>query len=103
MKYNLSANSQRQKIVIDKLWSEKEVAQVLQKRGLVEGQADAGGMLRAIFDELDMPRSLESVGVGRDQWDRLAHNSLADAFCRANVIPLLRTQQVKDILEMCSE
>lgn len=102
MKYNASANSQRQRIIIDKLWSEPEVALVLEKRGLVEGKVDAGDMLRAIFDELDMPRSLESVGVGRDKWDRLAQNSLADGFCRANVIPLVQAQQVKDILEMCS-
>lgn len=103
MKYNASVNSQRQKIIMDKLWSEPEVAQVLEKRGLVEGKVDAGDMLRAIFDELDLPRSLESVGVGRELWDQLARNSLADSFCHANVIPLVRAQQIKDILEMCSD
>lgn len=102
MKYNAPANSQRQKIIMDKLWSEPEVAQVLEKRGLVEGKVDAGDMLRAVFDELDMPRSLESVGVGREQWDQLARNSLADSFCHANVIPLVEAQQIKDILDMCS-
>lgn len=101
MKYNASVNSERQKIIIDKLWSEADVARILVKHGLVQGEVDAGDMLRAIFDELEMPRSLESVGVSRDQWDRLAHNSLADAFCRANVVPLSRPEQVKDILEMC--
>lgn len=103
LKYNASANSQRQKIIMDKLWSEPEVARVLEKHGLFEGKVDAGDMLRAIFDELDMPRSLEAVGVGRHQWDRLASNSLADGFCHANVIPLLQPQQVRHILEMCSE
>lgn len=103
MKYNASVNSQRQKIIMDKLWSEPEVARVLEKHGLIEGKVDAGDMLRAIFDELEMPRSLKSVGVGRDQWERLASNSLADGFCRANVIPLVRPQQVEDILEMCAD
>ncbi|KAK1716428.1 hypothetical protein BDP67DRAFT_432019 [Colletotrichum lupini] len=103
MKYNASVNSQRQTIIVDKLWSEPEVAQVLNKHGLAQGEVDAGDMLRAIFDELNMPKSLESVGVSRKQWEILARNSLADAFCHANAIPLLHAQQVKDILEMCSD
>lgn len=103
MKYNMSANSQRQKIIKNKLWSEPVVARVLEKRGLLKGEVDAGDMLRAIFNELGMPSTLESVGVGRDRWETLARNSLADAFCRANVIPIVRPQQVEEILGMCSE
>lgn len=102
MKYNMRANAAQQDQVKGLLWSEEQISQVLRRRGLEYGGSDLGDALRAIFDELGMPRSLKDVGVRRDQWDKLAEISLADAWTRANPVPLKEPEQVKEILEMCS-
>jgi alcohol dehydrogenase class IV len=47
-----------------------------------------------------MPRSLGAVGVGREQLDALAENSLHDRWCQSNPVPLLEKSQVLEILEM---
>ncbi|KAJ8110415.1 hypothetical protein ONZ43_g5876 [Nemania bipapillata] len=102
MKYNARVNADTQKKIADMIWSEEDIADVLKKHGLSKAESDLGDALRAIFDELGMPRSLKDVGVGRDKWDRLAENSLEDKCCKANPIPLTQKEQVLEILEMCS-
>lgn len=75
---------------------------MLRKHGLAENESDVADALRAIFDELGMPASLRDVGVGREKWDLLAENSLADVFPPVNPIPITTKKQVIEILELCS-
>ncbi|GKZ38599.1 hypothetical protein AbraIFM66950_010908 [Aspergillus brasiliensis] len=63
-------------------------------------ELDLGDVLDAVIRELGLPRSLQAVGVGRDQFDALAEHSLRDRWCRANVVPLKDKAQVLEILEM---
>ncbi|KAA8644805.1 hypothetical protein EYZ11_010068 [Aspergillus tanneri] len=76
-----------------------EVASVLQRRGLDGSRADLGDVLDAVIRELGLPRSLNEVGVGRDQLDALAVNSLHDRWCQTNPVPLTEKEQVVEILE----
>ena len=103
MKWNAGVNKAQQDIVKNTLWSDTEIAEVLQKHGLEKDSSDAGDALRAVFDELGMSRNLKDVGVGRDQWDQLAMNSLADTAVIMNPRPMTKAQEVKEILEMCSD
>lgn len=102
MKYNEPANAKQQDTVKDILWSEPQIADTLRKQGLSVQESDAGDALRAIFNELGMPATLEEVGVGSDQWDLLATNSLADSFVKANPKPIAGAEQIKEILQQCS-
>ncbi|KAI1150433.1 hypothetical protein F4825DRAFT_426547 [Nemania diffusa] len=102
MKYNARVNGDTQKKIGETIWSEEEAADVLKKHGLSRAESDLGDALRAIFNELGMPKSLKEVGVGRDKWAQLAENSLEDKCCQANPVPLTQKDQVLEILEMCS-
>ncbi|KAI1127220.1 Dehydroquinate synthase-like protein [Nemania abortiva] len=102
MKYNARVNGDQQKRIAESIWTEEDIADILKKHGLSKAKSDFGDALRAIFDELGMPRSLKDVGVGRDKWDQLAVNSLEDKCCKGNPVPLTRKEQVLEILEMCS-
>nr|POE63462.1 ethanolamine utilization protein eutg [Quercus suber] len=102
MKYNARVNSEKQERLKQIMWGEAPIAEVLARRGLKYESSDVGDALDAIFRELGMPRSLKEVGVGRDKFDVLAMNSLKDPCCKANPIPLERTEQVLEILEMCA-
>ncbi|KAI8951738.1 hypothetical protein F4801DRAFT_544190 [Xylaria longipes] len=102
VKYNARVNGDTQKKLVEILWSEEEIADVLKKHGLSKAENDLGDGLRAIFNELGMPKSLKDVGVGRDKWVQLALNSLEDICCKANPVPLTQKEQVLEILEMCS-
>ncbi|KAI0111159.1 Dehydroquinate synthase-like protein [Nemania sp. FL0031] len=102
MKYNARVNGETQKRIAESIWSEGDIADILKKHGLSKAESDFGDALRAIFDELGMPRSLKEVGVGRDKWDQLAVNSLEDICCKGNPVPLTKKEQVLEILEMCS-
>jgi hypothetical protein len=50
--------------VLEILWGEETVADVLQKRGSTKETAGAGDAVGAVISELGMPRSLQEVGVG---------------------------------------
>lgn len=102
MKYNARINGDKQARLKRIMWTEAPIKAVLERRGLSEESNDAGDALDAIFRELGMPRSLKEVGVGRDQFEMLALNSLKDPCCKMNPIPLERTEQVIEILNMCA-
>ncbi|KAI0454314.1 hypothetical protein F5B21DRAFT_475698 [Xylaria acuta] len=102
LKYNARVNGDTQKKIAETVWAEEDIANVLKKHGLSKADSDLGDALRAIFNELGMPKSLKDVGVGRDKWDQLAENSLEDVCCKANPLPLMQKEQVLEILEMCS-
>ena len=100
-KFNAKVNFSQQKEVLDVLWSEPDVAEVLRKHSLVEGKSDLGDALDAIIRELGFPRSLKAYGIGKDKLDAIAESSLGDVCCTWNAIPLLKKEQVMEILEMC--
>ncbi|KAH7350840.1 alcohol dehydrogenase [Rhexocercosporidium sp. MPI-PUGE-AT-0058] len=89
-----------QKKVLDILWGEDTVADVLRKQGLKKESADAGDVVGAIISELGMPRTLKEVGVGHEKLDALAVNCLKDAWLKTNPVPLTEKKQVLEILEM---
>ncbi|KAI1364761.1 hypothetical protein F5Y08DRAFT_306034 [Xylaria arbuscula] len=102
MKYNAPVNAESQEKILEILWSEEDIANVLKQHGLSRAESDLTNALRAIFDELGLPKSLKDVGVRRDKWHQLAENSLKDICCMMNPVPLTQREQVLEILEMCS-
>lgn len=101
-KFNAPVNgATQQATVLDAFWAEPAIAEVLAARGLVRGEADLGDALDAIIRELGLPRTLKEYGIGRERLDEIAESSLKDVCCGWNVIPLVRKEQVLEILEMC--
>lgn len=100
VRFNKSVNETRQRKVLEVLWGEEAVREVLDKRGVKRDESDLGDVLDAVFRELGMPRSLGEVGVGREKLARLAEGSLSDRYCKSNPIPLRERGQVMEILEM---
>ena len=105
MKYNIkhadgnSGIANRQAKVRKILWSEPEVARRLRAQGVSEETADLGDMLDVIIRALDLPRSLHELGISREVIPRLANRALADFWSPTNPVPLVRAEQVQDILE----
>ena len=102
MKWNYKVNGSKQDKLKAFMWREPAIKDVLQKRQLTAETSDAGDALDAVFRELGMPRSLKEVNIGRDKFDLLAVNSLKDPCCKTNPIPLVRKEQILEILEMCA-
>jgi alcohol dehydrogenase class IV len=103
MKYNKRVNGEKQERLKVVMWDEPAIAEVLHSRGLKQEGSDVGDALDAVFRQLGMPRTLKEVGVGRDQFQALAVNSLGDALCGLNPVALTSEDQVLEILEMCAE
>ncbi|OJJ70712.1 hypothetical protein ASPBRDRAFT_129288 [Aspergillus brasiliensis CBS 101740] len=103
-KYNAKHHSDiipRQTKLRDFLLRQEGVAGVVRKHYAdAATELDLGDVLDAVIRELGLPRSLQAVGVGRDQFDALAEHSLRDRWCRANVVPLKEKAQVLEILDM---
>ncbi|EHA19179.1 alcohol dehydrogenase [Aspergillus niger ATCC 1015] len=100
-KHSSSSNSDvfpRQTKLRDFLLRQEGVAGVVRKY-YADAAVDLGDVLDAVIRELGLPRSLQAVGVGRDQFDALAEHSLHDRWCQANVVPLQEKGQVLEILE----
>ncbi len=106
-KYNAAHSTlalARQQAILPLLWKEHQVKAVLVARGLMEGEADLGDVLDAVVRELGLPRTMEEVGIGWEKMDELAENSLHDVFLKTNAVPLLRKEQVMEVLKMtCSK
>lgn len=99
-KYNSSVNSAQQDKVKAVLWSEPEVENVLQGKGLSRESADLGECLDVVIRALGMPRSLKEVGVGEEKMEGLAENALRDRWCGTNPRPLREKGEVLEILGM---
>ncbi|KAL2071615.1 hypothetical protein VTL71DRAFT_12850 [Oculimacula yallundae] len=103
LKYNAHHGGEKvkakQQKVVDILWDQETVTEVLRKQGLQKDTADAGDVVGAIITELGMPRSLKDVGVGREKLDALAVNCLKDKCLKTNPVPLTDKKQVLEILE----
>ena len=103
LKYNATVNRKKQQELLTILWESDITAKVLRKWGVREdGAADLGDAIDAIVRELELPRSLEEVGVSRDKFDVIAESSVKDKFCTINPIPLTKKEQVLEILEMAA-
>ena len=61
---------------------------------------DLGDILDLIIRAIGMPRTLTDVGVGKEQLDILATNSLKDHWITTNAKPITEKAQVMEILEM---
>ncbi len=99
-KYNARVNAAQQARVLDILWSEDVIADILEAACLRKEDADLCDALDAIIRELQMPRDLESVGIGPENLGKIAENSLKDPWCQTNPIPLAVKEQVLEILGM---
>lgn len=103
MRYNKSVNEPQQKKALDAIWGCGEpVAEILKRRGLSRETADLSDVLDAVFRELGMPRSLKEVGVGEDKFEELAIKSLEDRWAQTNPIPLVKKEQVIEILNLAA-
>ncbi|TKA75540.1 hypothetical protein B0A55_03538 [Friedmanniomyces simplex] len=105
MKYNLQHGTDRpeiaekQKRVQAVLWSEPEVAKVLEAAKLARDKADLGDLLDAIIRALGLPRTLKEVGVAPDVIPALSKRALDDFWAPTNPVPLLKAEQMQVILE----
>ncbi|BCR97729.1 iron-containing alcohol dehydrogenase [Aspergillus luchuensis] len=103
VKYSSTSTSDvtaRQTKLRDFLLRQEGVSGVVRKHYAEAAEVDLGDVLDAVIRELGLPRSLQAVGVGRDQFDALAEHSLYDRWCQTNVVPLQEKGQVLEILEM---
>lgn len=99
-KYNAlkGANAERQQEVVSQLLRIPEVQAMIQVQS-----PDLGDILDALIRALDPQRTLESAGNGREMFDQLAQNTLTDMWSKTNPVPLLRKEDVLEILEMVAE
>ena len=102
-KWNAShgADMKRQNIVCSVLWDIPEAKATFEAHGLSPLTADLGDLLDAFLRELDMPRSLSSVGIGEEQFQALAESSMKDAWMATNPVPITSPQSTLEILDMC--
>lgn len=98
-KYNAAkgANNDRQTICRDLLLKDAVVQETLKSKGI--SNPDLGDILDIVIRELGMPRTLREVNVGRDQFEKLAQNSLHDLWIKTNAVPITEMEQVMEILE----
>lgn len=98
-KFNIGVNGKQQQKVLDILWNEPSVQEVLEKRA-VERDHDLDVALDALFRELGMPRSLSGPSLGKDKLEALAQGSLEDRWCKTNPRRLNSKEQVMQILDL---
>ena len=97
-----NANVGRQNLARELLWATKEASERFEASRLTRDTADLGDLIDVIVRQLGLPRTLSEVKVGRDKFKQLAVNSLEDASCQMNPLPLTKEEQVLEILEMCA-
>jgi alcohol dehydrogenase class IV len=105
MKYNISHGedkpqiASRQAKVKEILWSEQETADCFRKAGLKQDTADLGDLLDAIIRALGLPRTLSELDVSADVLPALSKRALDDFWAPTNPVPLVKAEQVLEILE----
>ena len=87
MRWNKPANGARQALVAAAMGHEGE---------------DAAEVLDAFIAGLDMPRSLSAVGVGVDNFDRIAEGAMHTPWVPRNPRPITGPAQVREILELAA-
>ncbi len=91
----------RQQDIKNTLWGLPEAKDLFERKEH-GGDNDLGDLLDAIVRELGLKRSLSEVGVGREKFDKLAEISLRDPCLVNNPVPIVREEQVMEILELCA-
>ena len=86
MRYNLSVNADRQKLIAG---------------AMGEDCTPAHELVKTLIKQLGMPTTLREVGVKRVQFDAIADGALQNMFVRANPRAIETTSQVVEILEGC--
>ena len=105
MKYNIKHGkdnpeiARRQNNVKDILLSEPEVAKTVQQAGLSKDTADLGDLLDVYVRALELPRTLKEMNISADVIPALSQRALADFWSPTNPVPLLKAEQVREILE----
>jgi alcohol dehydrogenase class IV len=92
----------RQKVVMDAFYADKDVVAALKKRNLNPEHAALGDVVKAFVQELGLPSSLKDVGVGQDQFDKLAKNALTDGMLKTNPVPITGEEDVKEIIKLAA-
>ncbi|KAF2141779.1 uncharacterized protein K452DRAFT_228075 [Aplosporella prunicola CBS 121167] len=90
----------RQRELVEVLWGEKEVAKVLEQRGLKREDVGLGDVLEAVVGALGLPGRLRERGVPREKFEELASSAVKDKWCQTSVVPVTREEQVVEILEL---
>ncbi|KAF2702721.1 putative Fe-containing alcohol dehydrogenase [Pleomassaria siparia CBS 279.74] len=105
MKYNIKHGTSnpeiahRQSHVKSILWSDPEVSKTLAKAGLREETDDTGELLNAIIRALGLPRTLKELHIDKELIPELSKHALEDFWAPTNPVPLLKMEQVQEILE----
>ena len=106
LKFNLKHGDNgikgRQRKLLDVLWGKRAIADLLHKNGY-DKVTELGDVIGAIVQRLDLPRTLKDVGIGKDKFENFANNSLKDPWLSTNVVPLTKSEQVLEILEMLNK
>jgi len=97
MKWNKSVNGDRQSQIVD-VFEKTGVANALKKDG--SKVADAGDLLKSYIQLLEMPGSLDVVGVGQEKWDLLAKESMTDPWIKTNPRKINGPEDLKEIFEL---
>jgi len=84
LRYNRSANAERQRLVADAMGHPGE---------------DAADVISAFVGELGLPRSLREVDVTRERFDALAQHTMHDAWLYANPRKMSAPEHVIEILD----
>ena len=87
MRWNKSVNAERQAVV----------SEALGRPGV-----DAGDALHELISGLGLPRTLKEVGVGAEQFDLLAENTMHDRWTYTNPRKVNGPADIKSILEMAA-
>lgn len=87
MKWNKSANADRQALVAD---------------AMGEPGRDAGEALDAFIGGLGMPRSLGAVNIGPDQFDRISQQAMGTPWIPRNPRPIPTPAEVREILALAA-
>ena len=85
LRWNISANSERQALVSEALGSPGE---------------DASEVLHRFIAGIGMPRSLREVVVNQDQFELIAKNTMHDSSLQTNPRPIQGPEDVIEILQM---
>ena len=84
LRYNRTANAERQKLVAEALGHPGE---------------DAADVLANFIDELGLPHRLADVGIGTDKFPVIANNAMHDKWLHTNPVKITSPEQVLKILE----
>ena len=63
---------------------------------------DAGDVLDALIFGLSTPRSLGTVNIGAENFDRMAEQAMATPWVPRNPRPIAGPAQVREILELAA-